>query len=52
MSDFRISHGPDVEWADDLDEARDIAFDWSVEEHGARITIEDLRTGKLTQVWA
>lgn len=49
---FLISFGSDVEWASDFDQARDIAFDWSVEEHGARITIEDERTGQMTEVWA
>jgi hypothetical protein len=52
MDEFRISYGPDSEWTNDYDRARDIAFDWSIEEGGACVTIEDLRTGELTQVWA
>ena len=52
MDEFRISYGPDSEWANDYEKAREIALDWSIEEHGANITIEDLRTGELTQVWA
>ena len=52
MPEFRISFGPDMEWADTFEEAREIALDWSVEEHGANITIEDQRTGKLFQVFA
>lgn len=51
MAEFRISFGPDMEWASTYEEARDIAFDWSVEEHGACVTIED-PFGQLTQVWA
>lgn len=50
--EFRISYGPDMEWADTYEEAYEIALDWSIEEHGALITIEDLRTGLLSQVWS
>ena len=52
MEEFRISYGPEMEWADSWAEAYEIALDWSVEEHGAIINIEDQRTGKITQVWA
>lgn len=52
MDEFRISRGPDSEWAETYDDAYEIALDWSVEEHGAIVTIEDQRTGKLTEVWA
>lgn len=52
MAEFRISLGPDMEWADDYEEAYEIALDWSVEEHGAIVTVEDQRTGKITEVWA
>lgn len=52
MANFRIFYGPDMEWADSWVEAHEIALDWSVDEHGANINIEDQRTGKITQVWA
>lgn len=52
MDEFRISLGPDVEWAETYGEAYELALDWSVEEHGAIVTIEDMETGKLTEVWA
>ena len=38
------SHG--AEFFSDLDSARDAAFDWSVGEHGAPITVWRLTTGK------
>lgn len=52
MDEFRIYYGPEMEWAETYEEAHEIALDWSIEEHGANITIEDLRTGELKQVWA
>jgi hypothetical protein len=58
MTNFRIYYGPDkpvcgpeYEFADTLEDAQEIARDWSIDEDpGVIITIEDLRTGELTQV--
>lgn len=45
----------DAEWYTDLEEAYDVAFDWSAELHGERVNIYEEYAGKLkvvTQVYA
>lgn len=58
MANYRIFYGPDkpvcgpeYEFVDTLEDAQEIALDWSIDEDpGVIITIEDLHTGELTQV--
>ena len=40
----------DAEWYSDLEEAYDVAFDWSVELHGEQVNIYEQHAGKLTTV--
>jgi len=45
----------DAEWYTDLEHAYDVAFDWSVDLHGDRVNVYEVRGGKfikLTEVFA
>ena len=44
---FVISHGPDEEWFNTEEEAVDAAFDWSIDEGGATITVSRLVQGRV-----
>jgi hypothetical protein len=40
----------DAEWYTDLEQAYDIAFDWSVELHGDRVNVYEVHQGKFIKV--
>lgn len=45
----------DAEWFTDLEQAYDVAYDWSAELHGQRVNIYEFYAGKfnkLTEVFA
>lgn len=49
---FSVEYQGEYEYADDYEDAFEIALDWSVQEAGASINILDNYTGQLREVVA
>jgi hypothetical protein len=40
----------DAEWYTDLEKAYDVAYDWSVDLHGERVNVYEVRGGKFIKM--